>query len=248
MSVSNEHHHHEHHQHGNLHRPDIHSVLPNPSFSYVIGVAGGTSSGKSWLVDVLRSKFQDDVMTIPQDAFYRTATPRTNFDHPDSIEFDLLIECVKQARAGNDIQIPVYDFATHSRTDDVLHLKAKPIVIVEGILVMTNAKLTKLCDLNVYVHAELDTMYRRRSKRDQVERGRDQESIDTQWDTFVKPMHLQYVLPSKDRAEIVINNDRHQILDDPDSIVQIRIMVTYIDSYLAQLSDGDSASNSTGDE
>jgi uridine kinase len=217
-------------------RHDNHDVLPSPSSSYVMAIAGGTSSGKTWLVNVLRNG-HDYVMTIPQDAFYRTATADTNFDHPDSIEFELLIECVRRAKDGEDIEIPVYDFNTHSRTDDTLHLKAKPIIIVEGILVMTHPELLACCDLKIYVHAELDTMYRRRSRRDQVERGRSLDSIDTQWDTFVKPMHLQYVLPSKDRAEIVINNDLHQILENPDKIPQIRIMVTYIDSHLSQLSE-----------
>ena len=224
---------------------DVRAALPTKP--YVIAVAGGTSSGKSWLVKVLRSTFKNDVMTIPQDAFYKSADADTNFDHPDSIEFDLLIECVKRAKAGENIEIPVYDFNTHSRTDDTLHLKVKSIVIVEGILVMTNPELADLCDFKVYVHAELDTMYRRRLKRDKVERGRDQESIVTQWDTYVKPMHLQYVLPSKDRAEIVINNDCHQILEHPGDILQIKIMVTYIAECLDQLSDTGSSGPSASD-
>lgn len=202
--------------------------------AYVIGIAGGTSSGKTRLVKILCEKFQDHVMTFPQDAFYKTANPDTNFDHPDSLEFDLAVELLKRAKAGEDIEIPIYDFYTHSRKSEKRTLISKPIIIVEGILIMTHPELSELCDLKVYVHAELDTMYRRRSTRDKKERGRTQENIDVQWDTFVKPMHLQYVLPSKDRAEIVINNDKHQILEQPEKIPQIGIMVTYIASYISR--------------
>jgi uridine kinase len=211
-------------------------ILPSPSHAYVISVCGGTSSGKTWLTQILQKYFSDYVMIIPQDAFYKSGDASTNFDHPDAIEFELLVDCVRRAKAGESVDIPVYDFTTHRRTENTLHLVAKPIVIVEGILIMTDEELMSLCDLRVYVHAELDTMYRRRSSRDKAERGRTQEMIDEQWNTQVKPMHKEFVVPSERKAHISINNDQDQILTNPRDIPQINIMLVYIDSYLSQLS------------
>lgn len=227
-----------------IERPDHLDALPSPTSAYVIAIVGGTCSGKTSVVDILCKKFPNHVMKIPQDCFYKPGDANTNFDHPDSLELDLAKKLLEEAKAGNDIDIPVYDFTTHSRKSEVLHLKAKPIIIVEGILVMTHPGLSELCDLKIYIHAELDTMYRRRLVRDEKERGRKQEDIDIQWDRFVKPMHLRYVLPSKDRSHIVINNDQHQILEHPDSIPQINIIITYIDSYLDQLSENCTSSES----
>ena len=217
-------------------------VMPNIYNAYLILICGGTSSGKSSIVEQLMHTFKRYVAKVSQDSFYKSAHANSNFDRPDSIESTLLIDIVKKLKSGQDVDIPVYDFATHSRTDQTVRVKSKPIIIVEGILVMCYQELVELADLKVYVHAELDTRLLRRIKRDKSERGRTEESVIEQWFKTVKPMHMEYVEPCKSRADFIINNDEEQIMTEPEKIPQLQILMAFLDSYLSQLSQSGSGS------
>lgn len=216
------------------------NIIPNIK-PMVIAIFGGSNSGKTTLASIINNKFKNDTMLISQDRFYYGTNNHdtvktiedTNYDHPKSIAFDEYVECVKKAKNGYDINVPIYDFLTHSRSDETEFLEFKPIIIIEGILIMTCPELVDLCDFKVYVHAELDTMYRRRCKRDKKERHRTEEQINAQWDRDVKPMFLKYVKPSSSEANITINNDQEQILTNPYKIPQINILLTYIQTYVS---------------
>lgn len=199
---------------------------------FVIGVFGGTNSGKTTLVRILQKEFDDDVQILSQDSFYKTANHDTNFDDPSSIDFDLLVRSLEELKTGKTVDIPIYDFATHSRKEETQKLKSKKIIIIEGILIMTSKELADMCDVKIYVHAELDTMYVRRCDRDIKERGRTLEQIKNQWNRDVKPMHLKYVYPSRQEAHIIINNDHDQILTNPTKIHQINMVIIYIENYI----------------
>lgn len=203
----------------------------------VIAIYGGTNSGKTTLANIIEKRYEADTMIISQDSFYIPGDETTNYDHPDSIEFSMLVDCVQKAKQGLEVLLPVYDFMSHGRKEVGRILEPKPIIIIEGILIMTCPELEKLCDFKIFVHSELDTMYRRRSIRDQKYRGRTQEQINKQWDRDVKPMHLKYVKPTESNANITINNDQNNILTNPDVIPQISIVLTYVKSFLSCVGD-----------
>lgn len=181
-----------------------------------IGIAGGTGSGKTTVVqNILNNLETDSVLVISQDNYYREyqglpfeEREKINFDHPRSIDFDLLSEHVKMLREGKSVEQPVYSFITHSRKDETLLVHPKKVIIVEGILVLTQKELRDLFDLKVFVHADSDERLIRRIKRDITERGRNLEEVLNRYRTTLKPMHEQFIEPSKNYADIIVPNMR----------------------------------------
>lgn len=180
----------------------------------VIGIAGGTGSGKTTVVEKILQQLDIDGMNIlSQDNYYHDNANLTlqerenlNYDHPKSIDFDLLVEHVKTLKAGKPIQQPLYSFVTHSRTGDHVLVEPKNVLIVEGILVLTNKELLKEFDLKVYVHADSDERLIRRIRRDTQERGRDLNEVLHRYQTTLKPMHQEFIEPSKEEADLIVPN------------------------------------------
>lgn len=178
----------------------------------LIGVAGGTGSGKTTVTSqILERVGAEHITYIAHDAYYRDLShlpPRlrakVNFDHPDALETELLIEHLKALRAGRSVEIPVYDFTTHTRTDQTRHIEAAPVIIVEGILVFVESELRKLFDVKIYIDTDADVRFIRRLRRDIGERGRSVESVCDQYLSTVRPMHLEFVEPSKRYADVII--------------------------------------------
>lgn len=180
----------------------------------IIGIAGGTGSGKTTVVrNILKKLDTENVLVISQDNYYRDHLDLTfeerskiNFDHPRSIDFDLLTQHVKDLKIGLPIEQPVYSFVTHSRTGETINTFPKKVIIVEGILVFTHPELRDLFDLKIFVHADPDERLIRRIQRDIQERGRDLDEVLTRYRTTLKPMHEQFIEPSKNHADIIIPN------------------------------------------
>ena len=180
--------------------------------SFVIGVAGGSGSGKTTVVRRIRESLGDDqVSLLEHDKYYRDRgdlrfEERTalNYDHPDSLETDLLVRHVNHLREGRPVEVPVYDFARYARKDETTLVPPRQAIIVEGILIFTDAELRRLMDVKVFVDADDDTRFIRRLQRDIAERGRTVESVIEQYLGSVKPMHLEFVEPSKRYADIII--------------------------------------------
>lgn len=178
----------------------------------VIAVAGGTGSGKTTVADqILQRVGAEHIAYIPHDAYYRDLAhlpPRlrgqVNFDHPSSLETELLVSHLKELRAGRAVEIPVYDFTSHSRTHTTRLVEPAPIVLVEGILVLAEPELREQFDAKLYVDADADVRFIRRLRRDIEERGRDVASICDQYLSTVRPMHLEFVEPSKRNADVII--------------------------------------------
>jgi uridine kinase len=179
---------------------------------FVIGVAGGSGSGKTTVVRRIRESLGDDqVSLLEHDKYYRDRgdlrfEERTalNYDHPDSLETDLLVRHVKDLRDGRPVEVPVYDFARYARKDETTRVPPRQAIIVEGILIFTDAELRRLMDVKVFVDTDDDTRFIRRLQRDIAERGRTVESVIEQYLGSVKPMHLDFVEPSKRYADIII--------------------------------------------
>lgn len=177
-----------------------------------IGIAGGTGSGKTTVVNnILKQLDSNEVNVLTQDNYYHynpdlsfNERVKLNYDHPRSIDFDLLIEHVQRLKSGLPIDEPVYSFITHSRTEDVTIIKPKEILIVEGILVLANAELRKEFDVKVFVNADSDERLIRRIRRDIQERGRDLEEVIERYQTTLKPMHEEFIQPSMAYADIII--------------------------------------------
>lgn len=177
-----------------------------------IAIAGGSGSGKTTIArSVVESVGHDAVVYIQQDAYYRDRTDLTleerltiNYDHPDSIESDLLISHLAALRHGHPIERPVYDFSTHLRTAETVTVVPEPAVIVEGILVLADKALREMFDVRVYIDTEPDIRLMRRLQRDILERGRTVESVLDQYERTVRPMHYQFVEPSKRYADIIV--------------------------------------------
>jgi uridine kinase len=178
----------------------------------IIGIAGGTGSGKTTIADVILDRVgAGQIAVLAHDAYYRDLSdlPKThrdviNFDHPDSLETDLMVEHVKQLRAGKSVQVPVYDFTTHTRTHQTMQIDPQPVILVEGILVFTEPKLTELLDVKIFVDTPPDIRFIRRLQRDIEERGRTVNSVIHQYETTVRPMHEDFVEPSKRQADVII--------------------------------------------
>ena len=180
----------------------------------VIGIAGGTGSGKTTVVNkILQQLNVEGVNVLSQDNYYHDNQQLTlserevlNYDHPKSIDFELLISHVKSLKNGEAIEQPIYSFVTHSRTGDHVQIEPKNVLIVEVILVLTNPDLLKEYDLKVFVHADSDERLIRRIRRDTQERGRDLQEVLHRYQTTLKPMHMEFIEPSKNEADLIVPN------------------------------------------
>lgn len=183
----------------------------------IIGIAGGTGSGKTTVVkQILDQLPKNEVCVISQDSYYQSTDgmsyderTQINFDHPNAIDFDLLVTDLKKLKNGETIEQPIYSFVTHNRIKDTLTTPPKKVLIVEGILIFNNKELRDLFDIKVFVHADADERLIRRVKRDIQERGRDINEVLKRYQDTLKPMHQTFIEPTKNFADIIIPNDRY---------------------------------------
>jgi len=183
----------------------------------IIGITGGTGSGKTTVVNQIVNQLpENQVGVISQDSYYRDTSnlsfeqrTQINFDHPKSIDFDLLVTQLKALKNGETIQQPVYSFKEHNRTSDVVYTEPKQVMIVEGILIFAHPDIREMFDIKIFVHADSDERLIRRLKRDISERGRDLEEVLSRYQNTLKPMHLQFIEPTKEYADLIIPNNRH---------------------------------------
>ena len=183
----------------------------------IIGIAGGTGSGKTTVVDQIVAELPKyEVCLISQDSYYKDIghlsydeRVKINFDHPNSIDFDLLVTHLTELRNGNSFEQPVYSFVEHNRTDETITTHPKKVIIVEGILILTHPEIREMFDINVYVHADSDERLIRRLKRDMADRGRDLNEVLERYQNTLKPMHQQFIEPTKEFADIIIPTNRY---------------------------------------
>ena len=186
----------------------------------IIGICGGTGSGKTTVANrILESVSASEVAFIQQDSYYRNLKDLpldyrqvANFDHPDALDNDLLVNHVRRLRAGEPIELPLYDFKTHTRLVETRPVASKPIVIVEGILIFAEPRLLEQMDIKVFVDTPDDIRFIRRLRRDVAERGRTVESVIEQYLVTVRPMHMQFVEPSKRHADVIIPEGGHNLV------------------------------------
>ncbi|RED47539.1 uridine kinase [Seonamhaeicola aphaedonensis] len=183
----------------------------------IIGIAGGTGCGKTTVVNqILNELPEGEVGIISQDSYYKDTSHLTyderaniNFDHPRSIDFELLETHLKKLKKNKPIQQPVYSFVNHNRTGDTILTHPRKVMIVEGILILTNPELRTMFDIKIFVHADSDERLIRRLKRDIAERGRDLDEVLTRYQNTLKPMHDQFIEPMKEYADIIIPNNKY---------------------------------------
>ncbi|MBT8184155.1 MAG: uridine kinase [Eudoraea sp.] len=200
----------------------------------IIGIAGGTGCGKTTVVNQIINELpKGEVGIISQDSYYNDLShlsyaerENINFDHPQAIDFELLAEHLAALRSGNPIEQPVYSFPEHNRTRDTILTHPRKVMIVEGILIMTNPKIREMFDIKIYVHADSDERLIRRLKRDINERGRDIEEVLNRYQNTLKPMHDQFIEPTKEFADIIIPNNKY-------NTVAVDIVRTIINEKLA---------------
>ncbi len=177
----------------------------------VLGVAGGSASGKTTIINKLKEYFGQDIAIIPHDAYYKAHDDmpfedrtQLNYDHPDAFDSDMMAEDVRQLLKGHAIDMPVYDYCLHNRSQETVHVEPKTVIIMEGILILENKALRDLMDIKIFVDTDADERLMRRIRRDTVERGRSIDSIINQYTNTVKPMHEEFVEPSKKYADVII--------------------------------------------
>lgn len=178
----------------------------------IVGIAGGTGSGKTTVVrEVIRRLPENEVAVIPQDSYYRDNShvpvkqrEKINFDHPSSIEFELLIDHIQHLREGKTIEQPIYSYLSCTRSEEVIQVEPKNVIIIEGILILQHPGLRDLMDIKVYVDADNDDRLVRVISRDMEERGRSVQNVLERYQKTVKPMHLQFIEPTKRYADIII--------------------------------------------
>ena len=187
----------------------------------IIGIAGGTGSGKSTFTNRLKNEFGDEVAVVYHDNYYKRQDDvpfeerkKKNYDHPDAFETELLIEHIGKLKNGEAIDCPVYDYSRHNRSDKTLRIEPRKIILIEGILVLADPRLRDLLDIKIFVEADADERILRRIVRDVKERGRDLDNIVSQYLTTVKPMHYLYVEPTKAMADIIINSGLNDVAFD----------------------------------
>jgi uridine kinase len=202
----------------------------------IVGIAGGTGSGKTTVVRKIREVFPDeDVIIIPQDNYYRDnkgisleERQKINFDHPDSVEFSLLIDHLKKLKKGKEIEMPMYSYLTCLRANETIPVKATRVVLVEGILVLTDPGLRNMMDIKVFVDADADDRLGRVIMRDIVERGRSVLMVLERYHDTVKPSHLQFIEPSKRYADIIIPGGG-------ENQVGIEVLISIIEKHLSKI-------------
>lgn len=186
--------------------------MPNQITPLVIGIAGGTGSGKTTVANmVLKRVGMNRIAFLPHDAYYKDLRDlpiqervRMNFDHPDSLETDLLVQHVQQLKKWQPVHLPVYDFTNHTRTSETILVEPRHVILVEGILIFYEPALRPLFDVKIFVDTDADIRFIRRLQRDIIERGRTTESVVRQYLSTVRPMHLEFVEPSKRYADVII--------------------------------------------
>ncbi|MDH5415258.1 MAG: uridine kinase [Flavobacteriaceae bacterium] len=183
----------------------------------IIGIGGGTGSGKTTVVNQIINELpKEEVGVISQDSYYKDTSHlsyeervKINFDHPRSIDFELLVEQLKELKKGNPVSQPVYSFVTHNRTSDTILTHPRKVMIVEGILILTHQDIRDMFDIKIFVHADSDERLIRRLKRDMAERGRDIDEVLLRYQNTLKPMHEQFIEPMKEYADIIIPNNKY---------------------------------------
>ena len=177
----------------------------------VIGICGGSGSGKSTVALRIVDALRDRIVYIQQDSYYKDLSSipvgergQLNFDHPDAVDLDMMMEHVRRLRDGQAVECPVYDFTCHARKPETLRIDPRPVIIVEGILIYTSEEMRRLMDIKIFVDTDADLRFLRRLKRDITERARSVESVIEQYLATVRPMHLQFVEPSKRYADLII--------------------------------------------
>jgi len=186
--------------------------MPSHPAPLVIGIAGGSGSGKTTVAQVILQRVGPERISFLQhDAYYKDLSglppvqrAEVNFDHPHSLESELLIRHIKQLRSGQAVDVPIYDFSTHSRTERTYIVQPRPVILVEGILIFAEKNLREMFDVKLFVDTDSDIRFIRRLQRDIAERGRTTDSVIHQYLTTVRPMHLEFVEPSKRYADVII--------------------------------------------
>ena len=185
----------------------------------IIGIAGGTGSGKTTVTRKIKEYFGEDVSVIYHDNYYKrhdelpyAERAKLNYDHPDAFDTDRMVEDLRRLRAGEAVRCPVYDYSIHNRTDETVEVRPTKVVIAEGILIFADPQLREQMDIKIFVDTDADTRILRRILRDVKERGRTLESVINQYLTTVKPMHEQYVQPSRKYADIVMLEGGHNLV------------------------------------
>ncbi len=201
----------------------------------IVGIAGGTGSGKTTVVKKVMDSFvSGEVALLPQDSYYKDNShlpleerQKLNFDHPDSIEWPLLMEHLKQLRLGQPIEQPLYSYLTCTRSPETVRIEPRKVVIVEGILVLTQREVRDLLDIKVFVDTDADDRLSRVIRRDIQERGRSAEIVLNRYEQTVKPMHLDFIEPSKRYADLIIPQGG-------ENLVGIRVLTSLIRQYLTE--------------
>ncbi|WP_304507147.1 uridine kinase [Anaerotignum sp.] len=198
----------------------------------IIGIAGGTGSGKTTLTNRLKERFGDDVTVVYHDNYYKRHDEMSyeersllNYDHPDAFETELMIEHIQKLRKGIAIACPIYDFTIHNRSNDTITISPTKVIVIEGILIFQNEVLRNLMDIKLFVDTDADVRILRRILRDVKERGRSLESVVTQYLTTVKPMHEQFVEPSKRASDIIV-------LEGGNNVVALDILIQRIHNHV----------------
>ena len=204
----------------------------------VIGICGGSGSGKTTVAEKLMEAFPGKALLLSMDYYYRRHDELSyeercaiNYDHPDSLEIPLMIEHLKALKRGETVTVPQYDFTVHNRSEKVLVLESKPLIVVEGILLFTDDRLTELMDIRVFVDTDADVRVLRRAKRDMAERGRSMESVMNQYLATVKPMHEKYVEPCRKRAHIIVP-------EGGKNLVAMEMLVSTVERRLKKAAEG----------
>lgn len=188
----------------------------------LIGIAGGTGSGKTTLANELINSFgRDEVSILRHDNYYKRhddmcyeERSKLNYDHPDAFDTELLCEHIRELKAGRSIQMPVYDYSVYNRSEETIEVRPAPVIVLEGILIFAETSLCELMDIKVFVDTDADVRILRRIVRDVKERGRSLDSVISQYLTTVKPMHYLYVEPMRNRADIVVNSGMNDVAFD----------------------------------
>jgi len=205
------------------------------SSALVIGIAGASGSGKTTLAREIELRIGEKIILLSHDSYYRRHDELTleersqlNYDHPDALETELLVEHLKKLRSGETIDCPEYDFSAHNRSAQVRHVLPKKVIVVEGILVLENKELRDLMDLKIYVDAPPEVCLCRRIKRDVAKRGRSVESVLSQYENTVRPMYMRFVEPSKAHANIIVpNGGKDKAVQD----MIVNHILMYLDTY-----------------
>ncbi|MBQ7796379.1 MAG: uridine kinase [Lachnospiraceae bacterium] len=199
----------------------------------VIGIAGGSGSGKTTLTNQIAAQFPEDITVITHDNYYKQHDEMTyeercrlNYDHPNAFETELMIEHIKQLKEGKTIECPTYDYTIHNRSKNTLTIVPSKVIIVEGILIFENTELCDQMDIKIFVDTDADLRIIRRIRRDVMERARSLDSVISQYMNTVKPMHEQFVEPSKKNASIIVPEGGH-------NVVAMEMIMNQIRSHLA---------------